>query len=73
MTPEKIQKIKDFEKALNDFVYFMNEHIVWEPQEGQEDHFDKYNKSEKIALIDIFAKARGLSSAINDYNRWFNN
>lgn len=41
--------------------------IVWERQEGQEDHFDKLSKLEQIQLISIRAH---ISSGFQLVNKW---
>lgn len=45
--------------------------IVWENQEGQEDHFDNLPKAEQVALIGIFNDASCLENAIDSYKHWF--
>lgn len=71
MTQEKFKKIDELRKYVEDLAYYLNNHVVWENQEGQEEHFDKYNKGEQIALIDMSNKAQALDNAIQLYKHWF--
>jgi hypothetical protein len=50
---------------------YVGDDIVWEGQCGQSNHFDKLNKAEQIALVDIFAKMKGLKDALLSYKNWF--
>lgn len=45
--------------------------FIWDYQEGQSEHFDKLNKSERIAIIDIFSKVKSLYEALGTYHSWF--
>ena len=52
---------------------YVGDEIVWEGQCGQSDHFDKLSKPEQIALVDIFAKMKGLKESLIAYQSWFEN
>jgi len=45
--------------------------IVWEGQEGQEEHFDKLSKSERFTIGGIFNDACRLSQSLCQYHNWF--
>jgi hypothetical protein len=67
------EKLEQHIKELTNMVMYVGDEIVWEGQCGQPDHFDKLNKAEQIALVDIFAKMKGLKDALIGYSSWFEN
>lgn len=71
-TEERNAKILEALKMANKIKYMLN-NIVWENQEGQEDHFDNLPKAEQVALIGIFNDASCLENAIDSYKHWFIN
>lgn len=45
--------------------------VVWEPQETQEDHFDRIPKAERVAIIGILNDVIALKNALLGYQHWF--
>lgn len=45
--------------------------FIWEKQEGQEDHFDNFDKAQKIAFIKLYSKVQELRDCLVGYNDWF--
>jgi hypothetical protein len=50
-------------------IFYKN--VVWEPQEGQQDHFDNLNKAEQVALIEICSDIERLKCSLANYKHWF--
>ena len=46
--------------------------VVWEGQEGQEDHFDRIPKAERVAIIGILNDIVALKNSLLQYQHWFN-
>lgn len=67
------EKLEQHIKELTNMTIYVSDEIVWESQCGQSNHFDNLNKSEQIALVDIFAKMKGLKEALVVYQSWFKN
>lgn len=67
------EKLEQHIEELSNMTMYVGDEIVWESQCGQSDHFDRLNKSEQIALVDIFAKMKGLKEALFMYQSWFEN
>lgn len=67
------EKLEQHIEELTNMTMYVGDDIVWESQCGQSDHFDKLNKSEQIALVDIFSKMKGLKESLLMYQRWFEN
>ena len=67
------EKLEQHIEELTNMTMYVCDDIVWEGQCGQSDHFDKLNKSEQIALVDIFAKMKGLKESLQSYQSWFGN
>ena len=67
------EKLEQHIEELTNMTMYVGDEIVWEGQCGQSDHFDRLNKSEQIALVDIFAKMKGLKEALIMYQHWFKN
>lgn len=67
------EKLEQHIDELTKMTNYIGDDIVWENQCGQPDHFDALMKSEQIALIDIFAKMKGLKDALIMYQHWFKN
>ena len=65
------EKLEQHIDELTNMTMYVGNEIVWESQCGQSDHFDRLNKSEQIALVDIFAKMKGLKEALIMYQSWF--
>ena len=65
------EKLEQHIEELTNMTNYVGGDIVWEGQCGQPDHFDKLNKPEQIALVDIFVKMKGLKDALIEYQRWF--
>lgn len=65
------EKLEQHIEELINMTTYVSEDIVWENQCGQPDHFDNLSKSEQIALVDIFAKMKGLKEALITYKHWF--
>lgn len=66
------EKLNQHIEQLTDMTMYIADNIIYEGQCGQSDHFDKLNKAEQIALIDIFAKMKGLKETLVAYKNWFN-
>ena len=45
--------------------------VVWEPQEMQEDHFDRIPKAERVAIIGLYNDLITLKNALLQYEHWF--
>jgi len=69
MKLDKEQLQKDIETMFEMVERYRN--VVWEPQEGQENHFDRLQKAEKVAIIGIFDDAMKLKNSLLSYQRWF--
>ena len=67
------EKLEQHIEELSNMTMYVGDEIVWEGQCGQSDHFDKLSKPEQIALVDIFAKMKGLKDALVMYQSWFEN
>ena len=67
------KKLGQHIEELTKMTMYVGDEIVWEGQCGQSDHFDKLSKPEQIALVDIFAKMKGLKDALVMYQSWFEN
>lgn len=67
------EKLEQHIEELSNMTMYVGDEIVWEGQCGQSDHFDNLNKAEQIALVDIFAKMKGLKEALISYSSWFEN
>lgn len=65
------EKLEQHIEVLTNMTNYVGDDIVWEGQCGQSNHFDTLNKSEQIALVDIFAKMKGLKDALLSYKNWF--
>ena len=65
------EKLEQHIEELTNMTNYVGDDIVWEGQCGQTNHFDKLNKAEQIALVDIFAKMKGLKDALISYKNWF--
>ena len=65
------EKLEQHIEELTNMTMYVGDDIVWESQCGQSDHFDNLNKSEQIALVDIFAKMKGLKESLLMYQSWF--
>lgn len=65
------EKLEQHTKQLMEMFWYVNDNIVWEPQEMQENHFDKLPKAEQIALIDIGNKLKNAVDALTSYKHWF--
>ena len=69
MRYDKERLDKDIENVIDICEYVKD--VVWERQEGQENHFDRLNKSEQVALINILNQVANLSVSLKDYKFWF--
>jgi hypothetical protein len=69
MRYDKERLDKDIENVI-DICEYVKE-VVWERQEGQENHFDRLNKAEQVALINILNQVANLSVSLKDYKFWF--
>lgn len=69
MRYDKERLDKDIENVNNIYDYVKD--VVWERQEGQENHFDRLNKAEQVALINLLNQAANLSVSLKDYKFWF--
>lgn len=69
MRYDKERLDKDIENVNNIYDYVKD--VVWERQEGQENHFDRLNKAEQVALINILNQVANLSVSLRDYKFWF--
>lgn len=67
------EKLEQHIEELANMTMYVGDNIVWEGQCGQSDHFDKLSKPEQIALVDIFAKMKGLKESLTAYQSWFGN
>lgn len=67
------EKLEQHIEELTNMTAYVCDEIVWESQCGQSDHFDKLSKPEQIALVDIFAKMKGLKESLMEYKNWFEN
>ena len=64
MRYDKERLDKDIENVI-DICEYVKE-VVWERQEGQENHFDRLNKAEQVALINILNQVANLSVSLKD-------
>lgn len=69
MRYDKERLDKDIENVVDICEYVKD--VVWERQEGQENHFDRLNKAEQVALINILNQVANLSVSLKDYKFWF--
>lgn len=69
MKLNKEQLEKDIETIYDMAERYRN--VVWEPQEGQENHFDRLTKAEKVAIIGIFDDVMKLKDSLLSYQHWF--
>lgn len=69
MRYDKERLDKDIENVNNIYDYVKD--VVWERQEGQENHFDRLNKAEQVALINILNQVANLSVSLKNYKFWF--
>lgn len=69
MRYDKERLDKDIENVIDICEYVKD--VVWERQEGQENHFDRLNKAEQVALINILNQVANLSVSLKDYKFWF--
>lgn len=69
MRYDKERLDKDIENVNNIYDYVKD--VVWERQECQENHFDRLNKAEQVALINILNQVANLSVSLKDYKFWF--
>lgn len=65
------EKLEQHISELISMDMYVTNNIVWENQEGQENHFDNLSKTEQIALIDICAKIKSAKDALLSYKNWF--
>lgn len=45
--------------------------FIWQRQEGQDDNFDNFCKSQQIAFLDLYSRVRALRDYLVSYNDWF--
>lgn len=64
------EKLEQHIEELTNMTAYVCDEIVWESQCGQSDHFDNLSKPEQIALVDIFAKMKGLKESLIEYKNW---
>ena len=64
---DKLNQVCELSATIKDILYG----IVWENQEGQEDHFDRLTKSEQVALIGLLNNAVNLNQSTTSYKNWF--
>lgn len=57
------EKLKKYYLDFNDF--------IWQNQEGQDGHFDNFDKCKKIAFIKLYSKVQELRDCLIGYNDWF--
>ena len=69
MRYDKERLDNDIENVIDICEYVKD--VVWERQEGQENHFDRLNKAEQVALINILNQVANLSVSLKDYKFWF--
>lgn len=69
MKLNKEQLEKDIETIFDMTERYHN--VVWEPQEMQEDHFDRIPKAERVAITGIYNDLISLKSALIQYKHWF--
>lgn len=65
------EKLEQHISELISMDMYVTNDIVWENQEGQENHFDNLSKTEQIALIDICTKIKSAKDALLSYKNWF--
>ena len=65
------EKLEQHIESLYEIKRYVGDDIVWEGQCGQSDHFDRLNKAEQVALIDIFGKIKASYDALISYKQWF--
>ena len=65
------EKLKQFIDQAMDMRLYMKDHVVWEGQEGQPDHFDRLPKVEQVALISLYARMSDLEDELVKYQHWF--
>ena len=66
------EKLLKMEEQLNEDRLDLY-HFIWEKQEGQNDHFDNFDKSQQIAFITLYSKVQALWDCLVSYNSWFQN
>lgn len=64
------EKLLKLEKELQEYRLNING-FIWQSQEGKNNHFDNFNKSEQIAFIDLYSKIQALCNCLVSYNSWF--
>lgn len=57
---ERLLKME--EQIMSDYLYIRA--FIWQNQEGQKDHLDNFNKSQKIAFIELYSKMEELRDCL---------
>lgn len=65
------KKLEEHIGMAQDIVDFLHDHVVWEGQEGQSDHFDRLTKAERVALVGLYCDAISLRDQLLQYKHWF--
>ena len=65
-----INELKTFEEILSEMTEKMN-NVIWEKQEGQENHFDTWNKAQQVCFVQMRAMVRSAYESVNGYISWF--
>lgn len=71
MTLEERNKILNEVDEMTSKIKDMLYNIVWENQEGQDDHFDKLPKSERVSLVGLLRDATTLCNNVSFHKSWF--
>lgn len=45
--------------------------FIWQRQEGQNNCFDNFNKTQQIAFIKLYSRVQALRNYLVAYNDWF--
>ena len=65
-----IDELKKFEEILSEMTEKMN-NVIWENQEGQENHFDTWNKAQQVGFVQMRAMVRSAYESVTGYICWF--
>lgn len=64
-------KLKKHIEEVSEMYDYLKRSVVYEPQEGQAEHFDNISKSEQVALIGIFNDLGNTLNSLTSYQHWF--
>lgn len=64
------EEVKRDLETIHEIYRHLRQDIVYETQEGQEDHFDKWPKAEQMMLYSIIAHLGAAQEALAHYEDW---